>query len=73
MVPRLASISSTVGRLGISSRIHLLNVFLVFPEVRRALINFVEHNIEHVQRVGHIILDGVVDPDTWASYKVASN
>ena len=26
-----------------------------------------------MQRVGHVVLDGVVDPTVWISYKVAFN
>ena len=31
------------------------------------------YRTEYVQRVGHVILDGVVDPTTWISYKVFLN
>jgi hypothetical protein len=27
---------------------------------------------EYMQRAGHVILDGVVDPTSWVSYKVIS-
>ena len=32
-----------------------------------------EHLTEYMQRVGHVVLDGVVDPTVWISYKVTFN
>jgi len=44
----------------------------VFPEVRLTPFN-IGHDAEDMQRAGHVILDGVVDPTIWMSYKVTFN
>ena len=31
------------------------------------------HHTEYMQRAGHVILDGVVDPEVWMTYKVIFN
>ena len=49
------------------------NLFIVFPEVRSISVVRTKWCTEYGQRVGRVVLDGVVDPTSWITYKVTSN